>query len=64
MKNENENELETTVDAQPKKLLLGKKVLRHFKVRTAVQTGADTSAKTNEPSHSIRQRCFVSTSFA
>jgi hypothetical protein len=54
----NESELETTDDAQPKKLLLGKKVLRHFKVRSAVQTGAADSAYTNEPSYSVRQRCF------
>jgi hypothetical protein len=55
----NESELETTDDAQPKKLLLGKKVLRHFKVRSAVQTGAADSAHTNEPTNSIRQRCFL-----
>ena len=49
-------EAETT--EQPRKLLLGKKVLRHFNVRSAVQTGAADSAKTNEPSNSVRQRCF------
>ena len=33
-------ESETATETQPRKLLLGKKVLRHFNVRSSIQTGA------------------------
>ena len=30
-------------EAKPRKIMLGKRVLRHFNVKTGVQTGAGTS---------------------
>ena len=45
-KNESEGASES---AQPKKLLLGKRVLRHFNVRTSIQTGAGTTVTATQP---------------
>lgn len=36
--------IEAVNEAQPRKLLLGKRVLRHFGVRTSIQTGAGPAA--------------------
>ena len=45
-----------TAEAQPKKLLLGKRVLRHFNVKSSVQTGAIIGDSVS--GSSIRNRCF------
>jgi hypothetical protein len=67
MNDENETEKKPTED-QPRKLLLGRRVLRHFNVRSSIQTGAiddsvvktaSTDDNTSVPvSQSIRQRCY------
>lgn len=41
-------------EGEPKKLLLGKRVLRHFNVKTSIQTGSPTLSST-------RQRCMDET---
>lgn len=35
---------QTDPEAEPRKLLLGKRVIRHFDVRSGVQTGAGTES--------------------
>lgn len=50
MKNDDDKEISPEA---PRKLLLGKRVLRHFNVRTSIQTGSGP-----QQSYSTRQRCY------
>ena len=43
----NETATPTAAEGEPKKLLIGKRIVRHFNVKTAIQTGYS----------SIRVRC-------
>ena len=58
---------------QPRKILLGKKVIRHFAVRTGIQTGAkatdtttattdDSSSGQMDPSKDTGDTCSMNTS--
>ena len=44
----------TTSDAAPRKLLLGKRVVRHFNVKSSIQTGAGDTYTGS----STRLRCY------
>ena len=57
---ETESTVATENEAQPRKLLLGKRVLRHFNVRSSLQTGKSTDSADSDSVYpeSVRQRCF------